>query len=242
MLVTHVLNVKLVTGVVKIARGDRTVVVTDRAQRRWRGVEPDDRQAQRRERLLEAAFDLVGTDGSAAATVRGVCARAGLNSRYFYESFADADALLVTVFDRVAAETLAIALAADRAAGADPRARLQASLGAVAGFLTDDPRRARVLAVEGIESSALNRRRLETMQAVARIGETAAVSSIGPTAADQQARIAATFTAGGLFQLLHAWLADDLDVTLDDLLASSVELIMAIHDAVSAAARRGDAE
>lgn len=210
--------------------------MNERAQRRWRGVAPDDRQAQRRARLLDAAFDLVGTDGSAAVTVRGVCARAGLNSRYFYESFADADELLVAVFDRLAAETLSIALTADGAAGPDPRARLRASLGAVARFLTDDPRRARVLAVEGIDSSALNRRRLETMQTVARLGETAAAASIGAPTSDQQARIAASFTAGGLFQLLHAWLHDEIDVTLDELLEASVDLIMSIHDAAAAAA------
>jgi AcrR family transcriptional regulator len=211
--------------------------VTERTQRRWRGVAPDERQAERRVRLLDAAFDLVGTEGTSAATVRGVCARAGLNSRYFYESFPDADALLVAVFDRLAAQTLTVAMAADHSAGAGPRARLRASLGDVARFLTEDERRIRVLAVEGVESSALNRRRLETLQTVARLGQTVAASSIGVPPSDPAARIAAHFAAGGLAQLLSAWLQDEIQGSLDELLESSVELVMALYDTTAGRAR-----
>ena len=35
---------------------------------RWRGVPPEARQAERRQLLLDTAFDLLGTDGWSATT------------------------------------------------------------------------------------------------------------------------------------------------------------------------------
>ena len=42
-------------------------------------------------------------EGLPATTVRAVCARARLTPRYFYESFADRESLVVTLFDELAA-------------------------------------------------------------------------------------------------------------------------------------------
>ena len=50
-----------------------------------RGRRP--KRGRTRQALMDAALDLVATDGVAAVTVRGVCAQARLNDRYFYESF-----------------------------------------------------------------------------------------------------------------------------------------------------------
>ena len=71
----------------------------------WAGIPAEDRRAARRDRLLDAAFDLLGTEGWSATTVRGVCQAAQLNPRYFYESFPDLDALFVAVYDRSAYRT-----------------------------------------------------------------------------------------------------------------------------------------
>ncbi|MGH9046232.1 MAG: TetR/AcrR family transcriptional regulator, partial [Acidimicrobiales bacterium] len=56
-------------------------------QRSWRGVPPEVRRAERRELLIEAAYELLGAEGWNGTTVRGVCQAARLNPRYFYESF-----------------------------------------------------------------------------------------------------------------------------------------------------------
>ncbi|WP_434090437.1 TetR family transcriptional regulator [Nocardia beijingensis] len=39
-------------------------------------------------------LDLIGESGAAGVTMRGVCRRAGLTTRYFYENFATRDELL----------------------------------------------------------------------------------------------------------------------------------------------------
>lgn len=70
------------------------------SDRSYGGVPAAVRVAQRRERFLEAGLELFGTDGYHATTVRAVCREAGLSERYFYESFANTEALLVGVFQR----------------------------------------------------------------------------------------------------------------------------------------------
>ena len=72
--------------------------------RRWTGIPAEERRAERRRLLIDTAFDLLGTEGTAGTTVRAVCQAAQLNPRYFYESFEDLDALIVAVYDRLVAE------------------------------------------------------------------------------------------------------------------------------------------
>lgn len=50
--------------------------------RMYGGLLPEQRRAQRREQLLDAALDLVGEEGVGALTMRRLIARAGLAPRY----------------------------------------------------------------------------------------------------------------------------------------------------------------
>ena len=70
-----------------------------RTPSRWNGLSTEERQRERRQLLIEAALDLLATEGSSGTTVRAVCAQARLNPRYFYESFDELDALVVAVYD-----------------------------------------------------------------------------------------------------------------------------------------------
>ena len=85
-----------------------------------------DRRAERRAQLIDAAFALFGEGGEAAVAVRSVCRECGLNTRYFYESFADVDDLLGAVYDRVSAALGAQVEAAIAAAGDSLRDRTRA--------------------------------------------------------------------------------------------------------------------
>ena len=66
--------------------------------RSYGGLALEDRVAARRARFVEAGIELFGTQGFRGATVRGICAAAGLTDRYFYESFATLEALLAEVY------------------------------------------------------------------------------------------------------------------------------------------------
>src|SRR5580698_7986448 len=54
----------------------------------------------RRERLLDAAADIVLEQGVAAVTMDGVAARNGVNRAIAYRYFADRDDLLASLLDR----------------------------------------------------------------------------------------------------------------------------------------------
>jgi len=66
--------------------------------RTYGGLAMAERVAARRARFVEAGIELFGTQGFRGATVRGICAAAGLTDRYFYESFATLEALLAEVY------------------------------------------------------------------------------------------------------------------------------------------------
>ena len=89
---------------------------------RWTGLPVVERAAERRALLVDAAFDLLGREGDAATTVRAVCQQARLNPRYFYESFADRDELLVAVYDHQVLLLGTELLEQIQKAGGDPEA------------------------------------------------------------------------------------------------------------------------
>src|SRR5882757_3781988 len=87
-------------------------------RRIYGGVSAEQRVAERKERLLEAALEEFGTRGVLATGVKDVCRRAGLTDRYFYESFHDGGELFVAVFDRATAQLFAVVAGAVVAAPA----------------------------------------------------------------------------------------------------------------------------
>jgi len=118
------------------------------ARRSYAGATDAQRRSARRERLLDAGLAIIGTQGYAAATLRAVCAAAGLTERYFYESFANREALLAGVHARLVDELSAGLRAAFAADGEGAQSRARAALTAFFGLLRADPRKSRVLLFE----------------------------------------------------------------------------------------------
>ncbi len=129
---------------------------------RWAGVPLTDRRAERRAQLIDAAFRLFGDGGEAAVSVRSVCRECGLNTRYFYESFADTDDLLGAVYDQVSGQLGTEVDAAIAAAGDSLRERTRAGIAAVLGFSSADPRRGRILFTDARANPVLAARRAAT--------------------------------------------------------------------------------
>jgi len=205
----------------------------------WAGIPAAERTRDRRALLVAAALELFGNEGDAATSVRAVCRAADLNARYFYESFVDRDELLGAVYDEVAtdlAERLGLALLD---APDDPTARLRAGIETVLRFLTDDPRRAKVLFTEGRANPALADRRRIARQAL--VESTAAMGheELARQGGDQErmartAEVAATLFGGAMEELADAWtggrLGDDLDQVIDDATNLSMALFERVAD------------
>jgi AcrR family transcriptional regulator len=209
---------------------------------RWAGVPQSERQAERRALLLATAFDLLGTEGWTATTVRAVCQAARLNPRYFYESFADLDELLVAVYDDVTAQLAERVLQALGAAGPDPHRRVRVSIDTIFRFVTEDPRRARILYTEALGNEPLAERRIETVRAVTQFVQaygaddrlSAPAASERGAAADPIGAMGASWLVGGLGEILVAWLDGRIAVTLDELIDGATALVVGTGEAVSA--------
>jgi AcrR family transcriptional regulator len=209
------------------------------ATRTYRGASAEDRHAERRERLLAAGLELLGTKGYGGTTVRGVCQRAKLTPRYFYESFEDLEALLVAVFDDMLADTTAAVLAAIEEAPEDAHAKARAAIETFIRDLTDDRRRARVAFVEALGSERLMRRRLDTMRAFSELLAAQSREFYGvPDDVDAIVDLTASLLVGGLAELLINWLDGSLDVTRDQLIEDFTELFVATGESAVAIARR----
>jgi AcrR family transcriptional regulator len=192
------------------------------------GVGAAERREARRARLIDAGLDLLGTEGWHATTVRGVCARAKLTPRYFYESFAELDALLLAVFDELAAELAEAVLEAVTPPPGDARATARAAIAAGLGVVADDPRKGRVLFAEGIGSAALTRRRMTTLRGFAAMvaAQGSAFYGVGADG-DALVQTTALMLVGGLAETFMAWLDGSLDTTREQLIDDCADLFVA---------------
>lgn len=116
--------------------------------RSYRGLSQEERRADRRARLIAAAIAVYGERGYHQATVKAVCEAAGLTERYFYESFANSEALLIASFQAVTHAVLGEITQAAREAGRGRIARSRAMLHAYFAALQREPQSARVFLVE----------------------------------------------------------------------------------------------
>jgi len=207
----------------------------------YRGVPADQRRAERRARLMEAALDIMGTQGWSATTVRGVCQHARLTPRFFYESFPDLEALAVAVFDDIVASATARVIEAMAQAPDDIEAKARAAIGTFVGEVLDDPRRARVAFREALGSEPLMERRLATMRAMADlIAAQARATYHLPARGDPFVDLTAALLAGGLAELLIVWLEGDLALDREQLVEDCVALSVAMaQSAVEISRKRG---
>lgn len=218
-------------------------------QRTYAGATADERRAERRGRLIAAGIELLGTapEEGGGLTVRGVCAEAGLTPRYFYESFASGDELAVAVFETVIAGAAEVVAEALGAAEPDTAARSRATVEAFVAFAIDDPRRARILFVEGVGNATLREQRAAALRTFAELAAAQGRELYGePPGSERLAETASFLIAGGMAELLLAWIRGDLSSTREELIDDATALLGAVGESAaqiasarSPAARRG---
>ena len=204
----------------------------------WRGTTAGDRAAARRAQLIEVGIELLGEKGATGITVRELYARAQLNPRYFYESFADLDALLVAIFDQLLAELVVEVRRAVEAADENEPAKTRAAIETAFGYLTDDPRRIRILLTDALGSTVLAQRRSEFVRIGARNMAEQAARFYGIPADARLLRSTTYLLAGGLVELLIAWQNGTLELTVQELIDDASELVSGVGDAARAIAER----
>ncbi|HTZ16174.1 MAG TPA: TetR/AcrR family transcriptional regulator [Mycobacterium sp.] len=197
--------------------------------RPYGGVDAADRLATRRAKLLTAGLDLLGADQDEAAelTVRGICRRAGVTARYFYESFADKDEFVGAVFDWVIADLAATTQAA--VAAAPPEEQTRAGMANIVRTIGGDARVGRLLFSAQLANAVLVRKRVESGALFAMLSGRHVEDALRVPANDR-IKAAAHFVVGGVGQTISAWLAGAVRLDPDQLIDQLASLLDELAD------------
>lgn len=116
--------------------------------RRYGGIDSEERQRQRKAKLIEAGLVVFGEQGFHQSTVRDVCKQAQLTSRYFYESFDSMASLFKAVYVAVNRELMQATIMSLAACQPEPEKLAEASLRTFLEYIRQDPHRARVALID----------------------------------------------------------------------------------------------
>lgn len=176
-----------------------------RQGRRYSGRDAAERTRQRRTAILTAALEVFAARGYPATSVKQICRQAGLTERYFYESFRDRHACLVALYDELAEQMrTATTDAIERAADLDLDEVTRRALSTFVNYLAGDPRRARVVLLEVVGTSAeLEERRHAVLRGFAELTTTA---WFGRTEQAGPRQLATVGLVGAVNHLLVDWL------------------------------------
>ncbi|MFS3130068.1 TetR/AcrR family transcriptional regulator [Nocardioides sp. Bht2] len=194
-------------------------------QRSYGGRTAAERRAQRRTALLEAGRDLWCEQGWAAVTMRGVCARAGVTDRYFYENFTDRDALLAAVAGEVRQEVTALLLASvEPHLEAAPAVQLRVALETIIDFIATNAGNTQIFFGDHGGSDLLEAMRRETIGTVVDLFRVYVEPHLAPDVSDTELRVVLLVGIGGFVETATAWRAGEIQATAPEL----VEMLMGV--------------
>lgn len=125
-----------------------------RLQKRvYGGVSGDQRQAERRARLIAAGIICFGRDGYVATTTRSIAAQSGLSQRYFYESFEGVDDFFAQVVQGLGRELEANINRAVQSVPPRLEERLRAALAAYFRSIRQQRYAGRILVIEAFNAA-----------------------------------------------------------------------------------------
>lgn len=209
--------------------------------RPYRGVSLEKRQNERFSKLLEAGLSVIGNQGYRAATVRAVCAEAGLTERYFYESFANREALLVAVYEHCIEQlTTAILTAIKDIEPATPQAISQSGLEAFFSSLKQDPRIGRVLFIEvlGVSDGVDDLYRQTTFSFTQLVLQISRPLYPGGRIPVRDEELVATGLVGVIIMIATRWILGGYDKSLEIVVESSLDIFNAVNGQLVAIAMR----
>jgi AcrR family transcriptional regulator len=192
--------------------------------RDYDGKTAAERIAERRERLIAAGFAVFGESGYEGTSVRAILRRAGLQERYFAESFSDVDSLLAAVYDRLMSEQVTLCRAAIAAA---PTATdgARAMIETISRSFEESPDRARIklLREVGGGGPVARQQRAQGLEALASL-----VAGLLPPGDETYRRLVGIAVVGTGNELLIRWLEGDHQLTR----GTVVDLVMLVFQTV----------
>lgn len=202
---------------------------TPTSGRSYGGRSAAERTATRRRELLAAALACYGSAGYRATGVKDVCREAGLTHRYFYESFADKEALFLALFDEVIEELFAVTAEAVAGADASAEGQLHSAISAFLTTMADDPRKARIVFAEpaAVGPPAERHMRVALRRFEALVEATARVH-LPAGLPDATFSLVAIAIVGTLERAVIEWQEGVLELPVDELVDECVTVFVAM--------------
>ncbi|MFE6647018.1 TetR/AcrR family transcriptional regulator [Nocardioides sp. NPDC057772] len=176
--------------------------------RSYGGLTHEERDAQRRQRLLGAATEIIGTKGYAATTIPGVCAAAKVSTRHFYEIYPGKEDLFVDLYDRITADSYERVGESLKATAGEPISRrVQAAVLAYLDPMLEDTRVARIAFVEIMGASPrIEKLRLDYRETLVEVVRTECSASVARgEILDRDWRFAALALVGAVTAIVYDW-------------------------------------
>lgn len=213
-------------------------------RRSYAGVPSEQRREQRRAALLNAALQIIGTEGFSALSIARLCRVTGLNDRYFAENFDSKEAMFSALIDNLMAELASAIISAVSRVDGGLRELAHAAVTAVIEYLTDDPRYAKIVFIEAPACGAVARRRSEVMDFFVSFLKTRLADYYGVDRSAQPdgvARFAGVALFGVMMETTTAWLDGALPITRDELIDHTTDLSVLIVEHAYGSSRQNGA-
>lgn len=197
-----------------------------RPVRPFLGESAESRVQSRRQQLLAQSFAWMADGQWRDVSIARLCREVNLNKRYFYESFADLEAVEDAVVEELTNElmTLGLEAAADaRQRDMDTDALARHVLGRCIHWLADDPRRARVLFAKASDNPRARDQRNRVIRQMAQTLTQFGIAYHGPRQPEvtvteeheQLAGLSASMLIGGTIESILRWIDGEIPMSLE---------------------------
>ncbi len=211
--------------------------------RPFQGQSAKSRVHARRQQLLSKAYEIIAAEGWRNLSIHKLCTEAGLNKRYFYESFDSLDSMTAALVNDLADELIGIGQNAAQSGwqeGMDTSTLARYVLDHCISWMVDEPARTRLLFSSASENpQALVQRKL----IIRKMAQVVSAFSIQYHQAGEPLSIAHVGSAlliGGTIEAIMAWLDEDIAVSREEFIEDIACFWVAVGDsAVSLARSRG---
>ncbi len=188
----------------------------------YRGRKLSDRVDDRRRQLLDAGFRILGDEGGSALTMRAVTREARLSPRYFYESFADRNELVLAVFDDTVGR-LAECVTTAMAPAPAPIDRVAAAFDAASRLFEREPRIARILLRGAFSDDTLRDHAYSALPAF--VLSVALALGEGAAAASPRLQLDVSALSGSVVTLFLDWTEGRLPVGREELVDYCTDMV-----------------
>lgn len=205
-------------------------VASEKPKRAYRGIAPEQRAAERQQRLLDAALELFARQGYARTTIEQLCSEAKVTARHFYALYPTREALLTDLYDRILHQLREAALLAIHAPGQSFEEKIPSAMQALITHYLADSRLARVGVLESVGvSAAMETRRRAAIHDMAGVieGFVNAMVSRGELP-EHNYHLVCVALVGGINELLAEWLTVDKPPSITELSNEIIRIFYAL--------------